>query len=99
MPQRAQESVEVQAPLQDVLTCWSNLEPFPSIMGNVEEVRVIEGDTSHWRVNWPLGKSAELDAETTGMSPERGIVRNSIGGDVRPRGRRGSRRSARVARA
>jgi uncharacterized membrane protein len=76
MAQRVQESIEVQAPLQDVFTYWSNLENLPRIMRNVEEVRVA-GDTSHWRVKGPLGKSVEFDARTTEMSPERGIGWNS----------------------
>ena len=76
MAQRVQESIEVQVPLQDVFTYWSNLENFPRIMSNVEEVRVA-GDTSHWRVKGPLGKTVEFDARTTEMSPERGIAWNS----------------------
>ena len=76
MAQRVQESIEVQAPLQDVFTYWSNLENFPQLMSNIEEVRVA-GDTSHWRVKGPLGKTVEFDARTTEMSPERGIAWNS----------------------
>jgi uncharacterized membrane protein len=37
MAQNVHESIEVQAPLQDVFTYWSNLEHFPAIMSNVEE--------------------------------------------------------------
>ena len=76
MAQRVQESIEVQAPLQDVFTYWSNLENFPQIMSNIEEVRVA-GDTSHWKVKGPLSKTVEFDARTTEMSPERGIAWNS----------------------
>jgi len=76
MTQRVHESIEVQAPLRDVFTYWSNLENFPRIMRNVEEVRVA-GDTSHWRIKGPLGKTVEFDARTTEMSPERGIGWNS----------------------
>ena len=76
MAQRVHESIEIQAPLQDIFTYWSNLENFPHIMRNVEEVRVA-GDTSHWRVKGPLGKTVEFDARTTEMSPERGIGWNS----------------------
>ena len=50
MAQHIHESIEVQAPLQDVFTYWSNLENFPQIMSNVEEVRVTGQDTSHWQV-------------------------------------------------
>jgi uncharacterized membrane protein len=77
MAQRVHESIEVQAPLQDVFTYWSNLENFPQIMSNVEEVRVIDQDTSHWKVKGPLGTDVEFDARTTEMSPERGIGWNS----------------------
>ena len=76
MAQRVQESIEVQAPLQEVFTYWSNLENFPQIMSNIEEVRVA-GDTSHWKVKGPLGKTVEFDARTTEMSPEHGIAWNS----------------------
>ena len=82
MAQRIHESIEVQAPLQDVFTYWSNLENLPHIMQNVEEVRVA-GDTSHWRVKGPLGKSVEFDARITEANLERGIAWQSLeGGEV-----------------
>ncbi len=79
MAQHIHESIEVQAPLQDVFTYWSNLENFPQIMSNVEEVRVTGQDTSHWQVKGPLGTDIEYDAKTTEMSPERGIAWQSEG--------------------
>ncbi len=79
MAQHIHESIEVQAPLQDVFTYWSNLENFPQIMSNVEEVRVTGQDTSHWQVKGPLGTDIEYDAKTTEMSPERGIGWQSEG--------------------
>lgn len=81
MAQRVHESIEVQVPLREVFAYWSNLENFPQIMRNVEEVRVA-GDTSHWRVKGPLGKTVEFDARTTEMSPERGIGWNSVEGEI-----------------
>ena len=82
MTQRVQESIEVQAPLQEVFTYWSNLEHFPEIMSNVEEVRVIDQETSHWKVKGPVGTTVEFDARTTEMDPERGIGWNSVEGEV-----------------
>ena len=82
MAQRVHESVEVQAPLQDVFRYWSNFENFPSFMQNVEDVRMSGRDTSHWRVKGPLDKSVEFDARTTEMDPERGIGWNTTGGEV-----------------
>ena len=55
MAQRVHESIEVQAPFQDVFTYWSNLENFPQIMSNVEEVRIrpvykpLEGEGTSWQ--------------------------------------------------
>ena len=82
MTQRVQESIEVQAPLQEVFTYWSNLEHFPEIMSNVEEVRVVDQETSHWKVKGPVGTTVEFDARTTEMDPERGIGWNSVEGEV-----------------
>ncbi len=82
MAQRVHESVEVQAPLQDVFTYWSNFENFPKFMSNIEDVRMTGQDTSHWQVKGPLGKSVEFDAKTTELDPSRGIGWNSVDGDV-----------------
>ncbi len=82
MAQRVHESVEVEAPLQDVFGYWSNFENFPNFMQNIEEVRITGQDTSHWRVKGPLGASVEFDARTTEMDPSRGIGWNSVDGQV-----------------
>jgi uncharacterized membrane protein len=82
MAQRVHESMEVQAPVEDVFAFWSNFENFPNFMQNIEEVRMTGEDTSHWRVKRPLGKSVEFDAKTTEMDPNRGIVWNTVDGEV-----------------
>jgi uncharacterized membrane protein len=82
MPQRVHESIEVQAPLEDVFSYWSNFENFSKFMQNVEEVRMTGQDTSHWTVKGPLGKSVEFDARTTEMDPSRGIGWNTVEGEV-----------------
>ena len=82
MAQRVQESIEVQAPLQDVYSYWSNFQNFPRFMENIEEVRVTGEDTSHWKVKGPLGTSVEFDAKTTEMNPEQGVGWNTVDGQV-----------------
>ena len=82
MAQSVQESIEVQAPPQDVFMFWSNFQNFPRVMRNVEEVRMTGPDTSHWRVKGPLGKTVEFDARTTEASLDRGIAWESIEGEV-----------------
>ena len=82
MAQRVNESIEVQAPVEDVFRYWSNFENFSNFMQNVEEVRMEGQDTSHWRVKGPLGKSVEFDARTTEMVQNRGIGWNTVEGEV-----------------
>ena len=82
MPQRVHESIEVQAPLEDIFSYWSNFENFSNFMQNVEEVRMTGQDTSHWQVKGPLGKSVEFDARTTEMDPSRGIGWITVEGEV-----------------
>jgi uncharacterized membrane protein len=82
MAQRVHQSIEVDAPVDDVFRYWSNFEHFPTFMSNVEEVRMSAKDTSHWRVKGPLGKSVEFDARTTEMDPNRGIGWNTVDGEV-----------------
>jgi uncharacterized membrane protein len=86
MPQRVHESIEVQAPLEDVFQYWANFENFPNIMSNVEEVRMTGQDTSHWKIQGPLGTDVEFDARTTEMDPNRGIGWNSVEGEVQTSG-------------
>jgi uncharacterized membrane protein len=39
MAQRVHESIEVEAPVENIYRYWSNFENFPSFMSNIEEVR------------------------------------------------------------
>ncbi len=80
--QRVHETIDVEAPVEDVFRYWSNFENFPRFMSNVEEVSMSSQDTSHWRVKGPLGKSVEFDAKTTEMNPNRGIGWNTVDGEV-----------------
>jgi len=80
--QRVHDSIEVEAPVDDIFRYWSNFENFPNFMSNIEEVRMSAQDISHWRVKGPLGMSVEFDAKTTEMDPNRGIGWNTVDGDV-----------------
>jgi uncharacterized membrane protein len=47
MAQRVHESIEVEAPVEDVFRYWSNFENFSTFMQNAEEVRMTGQDSSH----------------------------------------------------
>ena len=55
---------------------------FPEFISNVEEVRVIDQERSHWKVKGPVGTSVEFDTRTTEMEPDRAIGWNSVEGQV-----------------
>ena len=86
MVQRVHESIGVHAPVEDVFQYWSNFENLSNFMQNVEDVRMTDADTSHWKVKGPLGKTVEYDARTTEMDPNRGIGWNTVDGEVMTRG-------------
>ena len=82
MPQRVNESIEVQAPKDRVFDYWADFENFPEFMQNIEEIRSTGDDTTHWKVKGPLGKSVEFDARTTEKDLARGIGWNTVDGEV-----------------
>jgi uncharacterized membrane protein len=82
MPQRAESSIVVEAPVERVYEYWSNLENLPDFMTNVEEVRPVSSDRTHWRVKGPLGAKMEFDAQTTQKEENRALGWNTVDGDV-----------------
>ena len=86
MAQRVESSVVVGAPVARVYEYWSNLENLSNFMTNVEEVRAVGPDRTHWRVKGPLGAKMEYDAQTTQDEENRAIGWNSVDGDVQTSG-------------
>jgi uncharacterized membrane protein len=78
---KVKKSISVDAPVDVVYGAWRNFENFPRFMGNIEEVRVVDGGRSHWKAKGPLGAAAEWDAEITLDEPNNAIGWRSIGGD------------------
>jgi uncharacterized membrane protein len=77
---KVKKNATIQAPVDLVYRAWHNFENFPLFMGNIEEVRRVGGNRSHWKAKAPLGMHAEWDAEVTLDEPERAIGWRSIGG-------------------
>jgi uncharacterized membrane protein len=64
--------INVNAPVEEVWSFWSNYDNFPLWMRNVKEVRRHDDGLSHWVVAGPAGIRVEWDAaETERMENER----------------------------
>ena len=86
MPQRVESSIMVEAPVARVYDYWRDLENLPNFMSNIEEVRNIGDDMTHWVVKGPLGTKMEYDAETTQDQENDAISWNSTDGNVQTSG-------------
>ena len=72
----------VDAPVEEVYNYWRNFTNFPNFMPNVKEVTPVSGDDTrtHWKVDGPLGASAEWDAEIVEDVPNEKIAWKSVEG-------------------
>ena len=86
MAQRLEGSIEVNAPVQQVYDYWETLENLPNFMRNVEEVRSIGDNKTHWNVKGPFGASVEFDARTTQNERNEALAWESEDGDVETSG-------------
>ncbi len=72
----------VSAPVEKVYEYWRNFTNFPEFIPNVREVTPIGGDDTrtHWKVDGPLGQSAEWDAHIVEDVPNEKIAWAAVGG-------------------
>lgn len=59
------QSIIVAGSANDVYAVWSNFENFPYFMQNIETVRILDGETSHWVMSGPMGLHLDWRAITT----------------------------------
>lgn len=76
---RIRKSIDVEAPVHRAFRLWSDFESFPGFMEHVQEVRRTGDRTTHWKVEAPLGRFVEWDAETTALDENRHIAWRSTG--------------------
>lgn len=77
MADQVTKSIIVKADPQKVYDAWANFENFPMFMHYIKSVTRMGDNTSHWKMEGPLGIHAEWDAETTRMEPGQRIAWNS----------------------
>lgn len=71
------KSIIVDGSIDYVYSLWENFETFPTFMENIEEVKDLGNDLSHWVMEGPLGTRLEWTAETTTKEPNKRIGWNS----------------------
>jgi uncharacterized membrane protein/osmotically-inducible protein OsmY len=75
-----QKTINVAAPIEQIYAFWKNLENFPSVMSNVQEVRDKGNGMSHWVVAGPMGVPVEWDAVITRDVPNELLAWKSVEG-------------------
>jgi uncharacterized membrane protein len=77
-----QETIQVNAPLEQVWETWSNFEHFPRFMSHLREVRRTYKNRSHWVAAGPAGMPVEWDAIVTEWVPNEAIAWKSVEGST-----------------
>ncbi len=81
----AQESVDVNVPIDVAYNQWTQFETFPEFMAGVDEVRQLDDRNLHWKVSVG-GVSREYDAAITEQTPDQ-VVSWRAAGDTDNAGR------------
>lgn len=80
-PQRLaiDDTVVIEAPIDQVFQTWSDFIRFPELMSNVESVAPIENGRYHWVANF-FGEQQEWDTELIAREEPRLLAWNSVTG-------------------
>lgn len=84
---KIEKSFEANRPAQELYDLWRDLEQLPQHFSHLKEVRIEEGNRSHWIAAGPFNRSIEWDAEVFVDHPGQLISWQSLpGGDVQTAG-------------
>lgn len=83
---KAEASVRVSAPPQQVWDYVSNYQNFDQFMTHVEKVSKVNGETSEWKLKGPLGIPVGWKAVTTQWQPPNYLAWQSLEGSVKTQG-------------
>ena len=68
-----EQSIEVEAPLQEAYNQWTQFEEFPKFMEGIERVDQLDDQRLHW-VAKIGGKTKEWDAKVTEQTPDQRVA-------------------------
>jgi uncharacterized membrane protein/osmotically-inducible protein OsmY len=77
-----QKTMHVYAELDEVYSCWRQIENFPRFMSHVREVKKLSDTMYHWVVDGPAGIPVEWDSEITADVPGELIAWRTVPGSV-----------------
>lgn len=75
-----EDTIMVEAPVEQTYAYWRNLENLPQWMSHVREVRYLGGDRYHWVVDGPAGKPVEWESELLNVSENQEMTWRSVEG-------------------
>jgi uncharacterized membrane protein len=75
---RAQTSLTINRPAEEVYRQWRDLERLPAFMAHLESVRMTGNGRSHWVARAPAGRTVEWDAEIVDDRPNEVIAWRSV---------------------
>jgi uncharacterized membrane protein len=81
---RATRSITVNRPPDAAYELWRDFERLPTFMSNLEAVRVLDNQRSHWKARLPGGKAVEWDAQITDDRPGQLISWRAVNGSRVP---------------
>lgn len=62
---KVEKTVTINKPVEELYRFWHNFENLPHFMKHLKEVKVYDGQRSHWTTSGPLDGTVEWDADIT----------------------------------
>jgi uncharacterized membrane protein len=79
---KVQDSIEVQAPVQQAYNQWTQFEEFPKFMEGIQSVQQLDDTHVRW-VAEIGGKSRQWTTEITEQQPDKKVAWKTIDGEVK----------------
>lgn len=79
------ETIDVDVPVRVAYDQWTQFETFPEFLQEVESVRQLSDDLTHWKVR-VAGAVREFDAAITEQHPDERVAWTSTSGSVKHAG-------------
>jgi len=79
---KVQDSIEVQAPVQQAYNQWTQFEEFPKFMEGIQSVQQLDDTHVQW-VAEVRGESRRWTAEITEQEPDKKVAWKTIDGEVK----------------